>query len=158
MKMSTKKNKYVEYWCETDNIAPYILKNRGVRPHNPMVEFYKNPEENLYFIRIFAIIPKCVTKIDVTAPEARQPTTTNLGDIETRSIIIKWEEDVPPDAESPFNLWSIDLEYKLLNNKDGDDKAIKVVFEYGDPKLSRGTVTTSGTPQSSDIDSETAYL
>ncbi|MBC8755226.1 hypothetical protein H2O64_11115 [Kordia sp. YSTF-M3] len=153
--MSTKKNKYVEYWCETDNIAPYILRNRGVRPHNPMVEFYKDPEQNLYFIRILAIIPDCVDKIDATAPEAREAITTNLGEIETRTIIIKWEEDVPPDASSPFNLWSIDLEYKLLNEKDGEDKAIKVDFEYGDPKLSRGTVTTSGTPASVDINSET---
>lgn len=157
--MTKEKNAYVEYRYDVDNIMPFMLRSIGVRPQNPLVEFYKSEESNLYFIRIIAIIPSQIEEIFVSPPEARQKVHTLLEYIDTRIITIKWEENIPPDAPSTFNLWSIDLEYSILDEKNGDDKAIKVVFEYDvkngdngdiDTKLSRGTVTTSGTPPASD--------
>ena len=157
--MNTGKNNYVAYKYDTENLSPYMLRNIGVRPQNPLVEFYKSDEKNLYFIRILAIIPNGIEEIFINPPEARQPVKTHLDTIETRTIMVQWKGNIPPTEASALNLWAIDFEYSLLDEKNGDDKAINVIFQYdtapdenGDigAKLSRGTVTTTGTPPSDD--------
>lgn len=157
--MNTGKNDYVAYKYDCENLCSYMLRDIGVRPENPLVEFYKSDTENLYFIRILAIIPNEIKTIFIDPPEARHKIETHLDTVYTRTIVVKWEEDIPPNAPSAFNLWSIDLEYNLLDLQNGDDIAINVIFEYDTAsnedgniikKLSRGTVTTSGAPPASD--------
>jgi hypothetical protein len=157
--MNLGKNDYVTYKFYTEKLYSYMLRTIGVRPQNPLVEFYKGDGENLYFIRILAIIPSEIEHISVSPPEARQLVKTHLDAIETRTITIQWKENIPPTEASALNLWAIDLEYSLIDVENGDDKAINVIFQYdtapdenGDigTKLSRGTVTTSGIPPSSE--------
>ncbi len=157
MNENCQKNEYVCYKYEVENNSSFILKDIGIRPQNPLVEFYKSEKENYYFIRIVAIIPSEIKEISVIPPQDREKVKTHLNEIHARTITIKWGENIPPNASTPFNLWSIDFQYSILNEDIGNDKAIHVNYEYGDEngngdigtKLSRGTVTTSGTPPAS---------
>jgi len=145
--MSTEKNDYVSYEIIKNKLTPYLLNDFTKKRHNPVVEFYKHDDENRYNIRTFALIPKSVGEsFTVIAPEERKEVDTVAGTIVARTITIKWKPCIPPNNLSPTDTWLIDVEYKLLNEKEGEDTAIRVVFEYGDPTLSRGTVTTTGTP------------
>ncbi|WP_298517233.1 hypothetical protein [uncultured Kordia sp.] len=155
--MKTGENNYVSYTYDAENVSSFILRDFGVRPENPLVEFFKDGKRNLYFVRIIAIIPSGIEKITIVPPEARNKVKTHAGIIQARTISIQWEEDIPPNAASTFQLWSIDIQYDILN-EDDDDTAIHVVFEYDmkpygngniGKKLSRGTVTTSVPPPAS---------
>lgn len=144
------KNKFVEYKYSSEKLGPYLLGVNTKRPHNPLVEFFRDDKENKYSVRAFALIPNLVEHIHVIGPKDRKDVKTIAGVFNTRTITIKWENNIKPDASTAFNLWVIDVEYHVINPTKEIDNAIKVVYEYGDPKLSRGTVTTTGTPPASD--------
>jgi len=161
--MHTGKNDYVTYTYDTENLSSYVLRSYSIRPQKPIVEFHKDGKNNRYFIRIFAIIPSEIKNVFIGPPEGKHKVKTHLGTFETRIISVQWKEDIPPNEASTFNLWSIILDYSLLNPETEDDTAINVLFKYdtandnGDvigPRLSRGTVTTTGTPPSSGGDTK----
>ncbi len=95
-------------------------------------------------VNILVFIPSSVKSFVVLGPGKKEKVKTDDGEVVTRTIKIKWEDDVKPTVQ-PHDLWSIEINYNTSASKK-KDSVIRVVYVYGDPVTSRGTVTTTGTP------------
>lgn len=113
--------------------------------HEPYVTFAQNPSgEFLNTVNILAFVPSKVENFEILGPGEKEIVKTDLGEISTRTIRIKWMDEVKP-SKRPHDLWYITVDYSAIKPKIKDE-VIRVVYEYGDPITSRGTVTTTGTP------------
>ena len=111
----------------------------------PYVTFSQNEVgDYLNTINILVFIPSGVNNFVVLGPGEKEKIKTDNGMVFTRTITIKWEEDIKPTVQ-PHDLWSVTVDYNPSSKKKKDD-IINVIYEYGDPKTTRGTVTTTGTP------------
>ncbi|SNR31451.1 hypothetical protein [Lutibacter flavus] len=95
-------------------------------------------------VNILVFIPSSVKSFDVLGPGNKEKVKTDNGNVVTRTITIKWEDDVKPTVE-PHDLWSVVVNYNAASSKKKDN-IIRVIYEYGDPETTRGTVTTTGNP------------
>ncbi|MEM8927655.1 MAG: hypothetical protein AAGC45_05595 [Bacteroidota bacterium] len=115
----------------------------GIHSGEPFVTFTINEEGDYpYCIGIVAFIPSSVKEFTVSDPGKRKKRGTPAGKLETRLIKIKWEDNITPQ-EGPHDLWHMILWYRASKRFDKEG-AFKVVYEFGDPKTTRGTVTTTG--------------
>ena len=95
-------------------------------------------------VNILVFIPSSVKSFDVLGPGNKENVKTDNGIVVTRTITIKWEDDVKP-TEEPHDLWHVAVNYNATSSKKKDN-IIRVIYEYGDPETTRGTVTTTGIP------------
>lgn len=124
----------------TSNIKDVLLGDK-----TPLVSYSKMHKDTYHnHVNILAFIPTEVEDILIKGPSEVVKINTLLGVIESRIIVIQWENNVAPD-QGPHNLWEIEVKYNEHFTK---ESVIMVQYEYGDPELSRGTVTTSGSPVS----------
>lgn len=112
-----------------------------VSSYEPFVTFSKLETEMPYMVRMMAFIPREVEEFSVEGPFEKETIETPLGDIHSRTVKIKWAQNIEP-TNFPHDLWAVEINYIPIDNQ-LDDQAIRVVYEYGDPKTTRGTVTTS---------------
>lgn len=156
------KNNHVYYNLKKERIDTSPIENREILPKNPLVEFYRDDVNNSYLVKILAFIPSSTEDIEIIAPEARNSEPTHIGIVDTRTIRIKVNNKVPLNPSETFNLWAISIDYTIIDPQEAidQDSAIKVVYEYNEkdvdtgdigPKLSRGTVTTTGTSPSQEL-------
>ena len=122
-----------------------ISELNSVSSKEPYVTFEQNEKgEYLNTVNILVFIPSGVKRFDVLGPGEKEKVKTDNGNVITRTITIKWGEDIIPTTQ-PHDLWSVTVNYNPSSKKKKDD-IIRVIYEFGDPETTRGTVTTTGTP------------
>jgi len=129
----------------TTKILTRDIKDVLLGDKTPLVSYSKLQKDTYHnHVNILAFIPTEVEDILIKGPSAVVEINTLIGVMKSRVIVIRWEKDVAPD-KGPHNLWEIEVKYNEHFTK---ESVIMVQYEYGDPELSRGTVTTSGSPVS----------
>ncbi|MEM8927656.1 MAG: hypothetical protein AAGC45_05600 [Bacteroidota bacterium] len=95
-----------------------------------------------YCAAVLAYVPSQVREFTVVGPSDKHPVKTPAGEIQVRTLKVKWTDEITPNT-TPCDLWQIVVWYNTKNPADKDG-AVEVVYEYGNPKTTRGTVTTTG--------------
>jgi len=103
--------------------------------HEPLVAVYPSEEQYTYDLFVHVYVPTGVTPTWFGQFDQVGIDTTPAGDIQVRYLYIQCDE-LFGDS---YSLWASHIHYTIDIN---EAQAIRVLFDVGDPRSTRGTVTT----------------
>ena len=110
----------------------------------PLVAFYPVEEmERVFYIKMHLFVPDGVVPILNADIDIIKTEETEAGDLSLRQIAIMRDKAPLPDIDT-YALWQLDIQMQL----EADEpvaQGLRVKYVIGDPRTTRGTVTTVAT-------------